>query len=466
MADAKKRVVVLGGGPGGYVAAIRAAQMGGRVTLVEKDAMGGTCLNRGCVPTKFLIHATDILWQANHAQEMGLSFGDATIDLARMMKRKEAIVDRLRSGVDYLMKKNRIEVVRGTGSLLGQGRVAVGGTQPKALDADRVIIATGSQPASIPVKGAGEKGVMNSNEVLSLTQYPASMTIIGGGVVGVEFAQILNRLGTRVTIVEMMPRILPGEDEEISSLLRDLMRKEGIEVYVNARVTAMRNGGPGKTSVLFGDGAGEKEVSSERVLVAVGRKPYVEGLGVEKLGMALTKEGRVAVDDHMETNVKGIYAIGDVLGRSMLAHVAMAEGICAAENAMGRARRMDYTVVPRCVYSSPEVAGVGLTEAEAKVRHGDGNVITGRFPFVGNSKGVITDETSGMVKIVAESRYRQVLGLQMIGPHATELIAEAGLAIRLEATMEEIASTIHAHPTLSEAIAEASLEGVGRGLHI
>lgn len=465
MAEGKTRVVVIGGGPGGYVAAIRAAQMGGRVTLVEKDAMGGTCLNRGCVPTKFLIHATGILWQASHAKALGLTFGDATIDLARMMKQKGAVVDRLKSGVEYLMSKNRIEIARGAGSLLGQGRVAVAGGEQKTIEADRIIIATGSEPASIPVKGADGKGVIDSDEALSMTQYPGSITIIGGGVIGVEFAQILNRLKTKVTIIEMMPRILPMEDEEIGGVLHDLMRKEGIAIHVGARVTGISSGGSGTMSVSFEGKEGKKEVVSERVLMAVGRKPYVKGLNVEKAGLSLTKEGRIAVNSHMETSVKGIYAIGDVLGGSMLAHVAMAEGICASENAMGASRKMDYAVVPRCVYSSPEVAGVGLTEAEARARHGDKNVKIGRFPLVGNSKGVITDETSGMVKIVAESRYNQVLGLQMVGPHATELIAEAGLAIRLEATMEEIASTIHAHPTLSEAIAEASLAGVGRGLH-
>ncbi len=457
------RVVIIGGGPGGYVAAIRAAQLGGRVTMIEKDAMGGTCLNRGCVPTKFLIHATNILWQARHAKAYGLGFEGISVDLAQMMKQKGAVVARLRSGVEYLMGKNKIEIVRGVGSIAGRGKVSVSGAQQKTIEADKIIIATGSEPSSIPVDGAYTKAVITSDDLLAATAYPKSILVIGGGVVGVEFAQVLSRLGVKVTIVEMMPRILPSEDAEISGVLQEALKKESIAMFMGARVNAIKTDGAGMTTVFFESDGGKKEASAEKVLMAVGRRPYLKDSGIDKIGILPEKGGRLVVNDCMETKVGGVYAIGDVLGGSMLAHVAMAEGICAAENALGMKKKMDYSVVPRCVYSSPEVAGVGLTEAEVKAKYG--SVKVGKFPLVGNSKGVITDETSGMVKMVADPKYKQVLGVQIAAPHATELIAEAGLAIRLEATMEEIATTIHAHPTLSEAMAEAGLNGEGKGLH-
>ena len=466
MTDSVQKIVIIGGGPGGYVAAIRAAQLGAKVTLIEKEALGGTCLNRGCVPTKFLIQAADMHWQARHAQRFGMVFEGLSIDFTAMMKEKAAVVRRLCNGVGYLMQKGKIDVVQGTGTILGPNKVRadVSGKPAVELTADTIIIATGSVPIIPPIDGAEGKGVITSDHALAMKTFPASITIIGGGVIGVEFAQIFNRLNTKTTIIEMMPGILPGEHPEISAGLEKQLRSEGIEIYTAAQVTGIVHRTQREQVVRFKTKERPKEAVSELVLMAVGRKPCLTGLGVEACGIRLDGKGCVAVDQHLETSIGGIYAIGDAIGGSMLAHTAMAEGICAVENVMGQERAMDYTVVPRCVYSSPEVAGVGLTEDQAKAEYG--SIKVGHFPFISNSKAVIGGDTEGMVKVIAEAEYDQVVGVSIVGPHATELIAQAGIAINLEATLDEVAETIVAHPTLSEAVAEAALNALGQGLHM
>ena len=463
MTDSRQRIAIIGGGPGGYVAAIRAAQLGAQVSLIEKDQLGGTCLNRGCVPTKYLIHATSIFRQAQLAHNFGIKISELSVDFPEMMKRKQAVIRQLQSGIEYLMDKNKIKVYQGTGTIFRPGKIRVTGETETLIEVDKIIIATGSEPASLPIEGASGKGVIFNSEGLELQLPPSSLIIIGGGVIGIEFAQIFQRLNTKVAIIEMMPNILPNEDIEITDVLAEELQAGGTGIYTGARVLNIGDTRGKKKTVTFETQNGSQELTAKIILMAVGRRPFIQDSGVTELGIASGKNGKIYVNNYLETNVPGIYAVGDVLGGSMLAHVAMAEGVCAAENAMGMTKEMNYNVIPRCVYASPEVAAVGLTEAEAKAKYS--NIKVGNFPLVGNSKAVIIGETTGMVKIIAEAKYNQLLGVSIIGPHATELIAEAALAIKLEVTLDELIATIHAHPTLSEAIMEAGLNGEGRGIH-
>ncbi len=458
-----KSIIIIGGGPGGYVAAIRAAQLGAQVTLIERDSLGGTCLNRGCIPTKALLQSADILAEIRNATAFGVSVEKVSLDFSAVSKRKEAVIKQLVSGVNSLMMKNNINVIKGIGTLIDPKTVEILGENSK-ISADNIIIATGSEASTVPIKGIDEPGVITSNEALTLEQLPKSIVIIGGGVIGLEFAQVMHRMGSKVTIVEMMPQVLPNEDTEIANMLADILRKDGIEIFTSAAVTGVKSAKPDEKVVSFTtkDGGGEQERSGEKVLLSVGRRPNTDDLGADKIGLALEK-GRIVVNERMETNIPGVYAIGDVVGGLMLAHVAMEEGKCAVENILGGECEMDYQVTPRCVYTSPEVAGVGLTEAEAKEECGD--IKIGRFPFMASGRALIMGETAGMVKIIADAHYGQILGVQILGPQATELIAEAALSMKMEATFDDIASTIHAHPTLSEAMMEAALAVDGRAIH-
>jgi len=361
------------------------------------------------------------------------------------------------------MRKNKIQVIKGVGTLIDSKTVGILGESEK-ISADSIIIATGSKPSTIPIKGIDEPGVITSDDALTMEQLPKSIIIIGGGVIGLEFAQILHRMGSKVTIVEMMPQILPTEDTGIANMFEDILKKEGIEIFTNATVTGIRNAEQQMKIVSFTtkEGNGEQERTAEKVLLSVGRRPNTDDLGVNNLGLASDKD-RLVVNERMETNVPGVYAIGDVIGGLMLAHVAMEEGKCAVENSLGADCKIDYRAVPRCVYTSPEVAGVGLTEAEAKDKYGD--IKVGQFPFMASGKALILNETAGMVKIIADAHYGQILGVHILGPQATELVAEAVLGIKIEATFDDIASTIHAHPTLSEAVMEAALNAGGKTIH-
>jgi dihydrolipoamide dehydrogenase len=361
------------------------------------------------------------------------------------------------------MRKNKINVVKGIGTLIDAKTVGILGESNK-ISADSIIIATGSKPATFPIKGIDEPGVITSDEALTMAQLPKSIVIIGGGVIGLEFAEILHKMGSKVTIVEMMPQILPTEDTEIANTLESILKKDGIEIFTNATVTSIRRAKPDEKVVSFTtkDSNGEQERIAEKVLLSVGRRPNTDDLGVEELGLT-TDKGRIVVNERMQTNIPGVYAIGDVIGGLMLAHVAMEEGKCAVENSLGADCKMDYRAAPRCVYTSPEVAGVGLTEAKAKEEYGD--IKVGRFPFKASGRALILNETAGMVKIIADTHYGQILGMHILGPQATELIAEAVLGIKMEATFDDIASTIHAHPTLSEAVMEAALNARGETIH-
>lgn len=463
MSEIKNRIVVIGGGPGGYVAAIRAAQLGAQVTLIEKDKLGGTCLNRGCIPTKSLLQSVGMLWQIKKADAFGISVKHPSLDFAAVCRRKQSVVKQMVDGVGFLMRNNNITVISGIGTINGQGKVRVVSEEQKMIEADKIIIATGSEPASVPIEGINEEGVINSDEALTMEQLPKSMVIIGGGVIGLEFAQIFHRMNVKVAIIEMMPQILPTEDAEIAQTLKGILKGEGIDIYTNAKVRSIGTNEQGDKVVSLSAKEGEKTLVGNKVLIAVGRAPYKKDLGLERLSVALDR-GRIIVNKRMETNIKDIYAVGDVVGGAMLAHTAMAEGSCAAQNAVGMGVEMDYRAVPRCVYTSPEVAAVGLTEKEAKEKYD--NVRVGKFPFGANGKALVLDETEGMVKFIVDAQYGQVLGVEIIGPHATEMIAEAVLGIQLEATFNDFASAIHAHPTLSETVMEAALGVMGKSLHI
>ena len=462
MPNNKRIIIIIGGGPGGYVAAIRAAQLGAQVVLIEKDTLGGTCLNRGCIPTKALLQSAEVFSLAKEAETFGVLVEKASLDFSSAMKWKEATVKRLVGGVTSLMRKNKVKVIKGTGTIIEPKTVKVLESKEE-IKGDSIIVATGSKPSKVPIKGIDEPGVMTSDDALVMDRLPQSVLAVGGGIVGLEFAQILGRMGAKVTVVEIMPQILPGEDAEIAQILAGALGEEGIEVCCGATITGIESTTSGGKKVLFTAADGGKEVRTvEKVLVAVGRRPNTDDLGIEKLGVTLDK-GRIVVNERMETNIPGVYAIGDVIGGLMLAHVAMEEGKCAAENAMGLDSGMDYQAVPRCVYTSPELAGAGLTEAKAKEEYQD--VRVGRFPFVASGRASTLNETKGMVKVVTDARYGQILGVHILGPQASELIAEAVLAIQWEATPEEIASCIHAHPTLSEAMMEAALNVDGKAIH-
>ncbi|MFN2385710.1 MAG: dihydrolipoyl dehydrogenase [Thermoanaerobaculia bacterium] len=460
-------VTIIGSGPGGYVAAVRAAQLGMSVLVVERETrLGGVCTLRGCIPTKALLHTADLLEAARHGADVGVAVREVRLELPAAMKHKEKVVRQSANGVAYLMKKNRVDVATGFGRLAGAGRVSVTGADgaEKTHATKNVIVATGSVPRSLPGIEIDHKTILSSDSILEVGEVPKSLLVLGSGAVGVEFASMFARYGSKTTIVEILPRIVPVEDEEISRELAASFKRQGIAVYVDTRVERVTPGEAG-AEVLARTSTGKTETfRAEKILLAVGRKPLSEGIGLEALGVK-TEKGYISVDGVMRTNVPGVYAIGDVVPTPWLAHVASAEGIVAVEHMAGKEPQpLNYDQVPGCTYCSPEVASIGLTEAKARERGHD--VSVGKFPFSANGKARILNETGGFVKIVAEKRYDEVLGVHIVGPHATELIAEAGAALRLESTAEELVRTIHAHPTLSEAVHEAAEAVGGHAIHI
>jgi dihydrolipoamide dehydrogenase len=460
-------VTIIGSGPGGYVAAVRAAQLGMSVLIVERESrLGGVCTLRGCIPTKALLHTADLLEEARHGAEVGVSVRDVRLDLPAAMKHKEKVVRQSANGVAYLMKKNRVDVATGFGRLAGAGAVTVAGPDgaETRYTTKNVLIATGSVPRALPGIEIDHKTVLSSDSILEVGEIPKSLLVLGSGAVGVEFASMFARYGSKTTIVELLPRIVPLEDEEISRELAASFKRQGIAVYVDSRVERVTpiDGG---VEVLARTSSEKTETfRAEKILLAVGRKPLSEGIGLEALGVA-TEKGYIQVDGLMRTNVAAVYAIGDVVPTPWLAHVASAEGIVAVEHMAGREPRpLNYDQIPGCTYCAPEVASIGLTEAKARERGYD--VAVGKFPFSANGKARILNDASGFVKIVAEKKYDEVLGVHIVGPRATELIAEAAAALRLEATSEELVRTIHAHPTLSEAVHEAAEAVGGHAIHI
>jgi dihydrolipoamide dehydrogenase len=457
----KAKLVVIGGGPGGYVAAIRAAQLGTGVVLVEKNLLGGTCLNWGCIPTKAMLACTEVLDAIREAEAYGISVGEPKPDLKAIVERKEKVSEQLRNGIAQLLKANKVELVKGFGRLAAPDRVVVETENGEVtIETEKVIIATGSEPARLPTFDFDQPAILTSTEGLALTEIPSSMIIVGSGVVGSEFATIFSSLGTKVTMVELMDRILPTEDERIATQMKRILNKRGIEILTGTTIEQVVEYRPDGVKVKLSSG---QELEAEKLLVSIGRALNSQGIGLEEVGIEKGQRGEILVNERMETNVPGVYAIGDVVGGILLAHVASFEGICAAENAMGLDSVMNYDVVPACIFTEPEIASVGLNPAKAEERGIE--VKVGRFMFGGLGKALAMGKGQGFVQLVVEASSDKVVGCQIMGPHASDLIHEVALAIRLGATARDIGSTIHAHPTLAEAIMEAAEAVHERAIH-
>ena len=465
-------VIVIGAGTGGYVAAIRAAQLGLKTAVVEKQkALGGTCLLWGCIPTKALLEHAHAFKIAQHAKDWGISLGSAavTIDMGQVQARKDRVVTGLTKGVEFLFKKNKIDWIKGTARLTGNGGVDVFEGDQRTLRARKeIIVATGSTPRGVPGIEIDRTRIITSDEAIGLREIPKTIVIMGSGAVGVEFASIFNRFGSDVTIVELLPRLVPVEDEAVSAELEKSFRKQGITSHTGARVTAAKAGADAvDVDVLLADGT-TKKIQTDYLLVATGRGPVTTGLNAEGVGLQIEK-GYIKVDSLFRTSVPGISAVGDVItlgtpGHPQLAHVSSAEGIITAERIAGQeSRPINYDHVPGCTYCDPEIGSVGLTEAEAKARGYD--VRIGTFPFGILGRAKMAQETDGFVKIVADRKYDELLGIHMIGPRSTELVAEATVALQMESTVEELIRTIHAHPTFAEAVGEAAHATHGAAIH-
>jgi len=457
---AKYDIVVIGSGPGGYVAALRASQLGKKTAVVERDALGGVCLNRGCIPTKALAHAAEICSLARRGADFGIETGDVAVNFAKVQAKKDAVVKKLTAGVGFLLKRAKVDVVAGTGRLAGRRTVAVklndGGEE--TLEAEKIIVATGSEPArpkGIPLDG---ERVITSDEALRLAELPSSLLILGGGYIGCEFASIFAQLGVRVTVVEMLERLLPNLDADVAAEIAKALKKRKVKVFTGTKMEGLEAGSGGVKATL----SNGSTVEADLALVCVGRRLLSDGLGLEAAGVKV-EDGAIAVDEHCETSAAGVYAIGDVTGKLLLAHVASAQGIVAAEHAAGLEARMDYRCVPAAVFSSPEVGTVGLTEAQAAA--GGRKVRSAKFPLQALGRAVAMGETAGFAKLVADEATGQVLGVHLVGPHASDVVAEGALAVALEATVRELAHGIHAHPTLPEAVMEAARAWLGQAIH-
>lgn len=488
MAGEQVDVVVIGAGPGGYPAAISAAKGGAKVVCIEFDSVGGTCLNWGCIPTKTMIGSVAALDTLTHAAEFGLKAESPGFDFGALMARKDKVVKTLVGGVEFLLKKNGVRAINGRGRLIDKNTVEVATADGKTerIATKNIIIATGSVPAKIPIPGLDGGGadsdvfidnsrikgrraagklaataVWTSNEAVSATALPKSLVVLGAGAVGVEFAYVYSGLGVKVTLIELMPSIVPNCDPEITAELSKLLEKRGIAIMTSSRVVSVDV--PGRKLKYTSEKSGDGEMSFDKLLVAVGRTPFTDGLGLEAVGVKVDKR-RIPVDEFMRTSVPNIYAIGDVTGgRFALAHVATREGEVAAENILGHETKMDYRAIPNCIYTEPEIAVTGLTEKEAQEAGYD--VQVGRFTFRNLGKAMAINENVGLVKIVSEKKYGEILGAHIVGPHASDLIHEVCVSIKLESTIDELMHTIHAHPSLSEAVMEAAQDVKGMSVH-
>ena len=455
MPDLTADVAVIGGGPAGYSAALRASKLGARVALIEQSELGGACLNRACIPTKTLLHSLALMRSVNNTARFGVSSSPATIDIDKLRERKNAVISMMTSGVEQAMIRSGIKIVQGKAHLLSPGDIEIIGDNDniQTLTAHKIIITTGSIPCGLNTPGANDPNVMYSNDILELRYIPQSIVMIGGGAVGVELAAILNDLGARVTILEIMPRILSSEDAEVTQILERVLKKDGIQIYTSAQIDHIETL-QGVKRVHFTCGDVENTLNAEAVCVAIGQKPFFDALGLEGCGVKTSSRG-IEVNDHMLTSVPGVFAAGDVTGKVMLAYVAMTEGRIAAENALGGDAAMDYSAIPRCVYTSLELASVGLTESEALSRGLKTRCL--RANMAANASAIILGERRGLVKIVADAESGKVLGVHIAGIGASNLIAEGALALKLNATVEDLSKTLHPHPSLSEAVWQASL---------
>ncbi len=454
-------LVVLGSGPGGYVAAIRAAQLGLKTAIVERDALGGVCLNWGCIPSKALLRNAEVLGLVRHADDFGISFDNLTYDFGVAVDRSRRVVKRLTTGIGALLRKNQVEHIEGTGVFKDSSTLQIegGGT----LSANNVIIATGARERTIPSLPVDRETVITSREALELRETPKRVVIVGGGATGAEFAYIYRTYGSDVTLVEMLPRLVPLEDEEISRQLERSFKKQGIRIMTGAGVQGIAVDG-GTASVTVASGDEESVIECDKVLIAVGVQGNIEDMGLDEIGVE-TERGFVRIDDRMATNVEGLYAIGDVTGKMLLAHVASAQGVTAAESIAGlNSPRLDYDLMPRAIYCRPQVASFGLTEAQARERGHE--IKIGKFPMVASGKALALGETEGMVKLVVDAEIGEVLGAHMIGSEVTELLGELGLTRLLEGTTAELGWAVHPHPTISEVVKEAALAAEGEAIHI
>ena len=459
-------LVVIGAGPGGYTAAIKAAQLGMKTAIVEKGKnLGGTCLNVGCIPSKALLSSSELFHEAQHGfKSHGIKGEGVTMDVAAMMKRKDGVVSKMARGIDYLMNKNGIEHVSGSGRIVNAGEVEVtGGEATRTLKTKRILIATGSSVSGLPFLEFDGETVLSSDHAIALGQAPESMIVIGGGAIGLELGSVWARLGTKVTVVEFLTRIAAIFDEDITQALQKLLQKQGLKFHLG---TGVESAEKTKTGIKLTAAKGDKslELEAEKVLVAVGRKPNTDGLGATEAGVELDERGRIRTDAEWQTNVPGIYAIGDVIAGPMLAHKAEQEAVAAVERMAGKAGRVNYDTIPWVIYTAPEVAAVGLTEAEAKEKGHE--VSVGAFPFQANGRAVAGAHADGLAKVIADKATDRVLGAQILSANASELIAEAVLLMEFDGSAEDLARTIHAHPTMSEGLREAAHMAMGEPLHI
>jgi len=456
-------VAIIGAGPGGYVAAIRGAQGGAKICLIEEAIVGGTCLNWGCIPTKTLVATAGLFTRLRSAEELGIRItGSVELDFAKVTARKDRVVRGLVKGVQTLLESNGVTTLAGHGTLAGKDRVRVRHTSGHIgeVEARSIILATGSRPIDLPGLEIDGEYVLNSDHAVTLRELPGSILVVGAGAIGCEFAFLFNGFGSDVTMVEVLSHAVPMMDEDISVLLEREIRKRKIKLHLNTKVASVKRG-PDKLAVALDNG---QTIHVDKLLVSVGRAPNVADLGLEVVGVELTERGTIRVNGRMETNVPGVYAIGDVVGGNMLAHEASAEGMVAVENALGGSRAMNYNLVPSAIFTDPEIASVGLTERAAREQGHE--VKVGKFPFRALGKAHVLGEVAGEVKLVADAETDQIIGAHIMGPHATDLIHEVALAIKMEATAEEVAGTIHAHPTLSEALMEAGHALLGGAIHL
>jgi len=467
MSEVSYDLVVIGGGPGGYVAAIRAAQLGMKVACVEKrGALGGTCLNVGCIPSKALLHSSELYEEALHGQKHGI-VGRISLDLKAMLARKDDVVVNLTKGVEGLFKKNKVDYVIGSGRIATPGQVGVTTAEGKSLllNTKRILIATGSETTPLPGITIDEKRIVSSTGALTLSEVPKKLVVIGAGVIGLELGSVWRRLGAEVTVVEFLDRITPTMDIEVSRQFQKMLGKQGIQFKLAMKVSGVK--ASNKEVVVTAEpvaGSKAEEFKADVALIAIGRRPFTQGLGLKEIGVATDEKGRVQVNVHFETNVKGIYAIGDVIAGPMLAHKAEEDGIAAVESMAGQAGHVNYNLVPSVVYTMPEVACVGKTEEQLKAEGTQYKV--GKFPFLANSRARTMGMTDGFVKILADAKTDEVYGVHIIGPQAGTMIAEAAIAMEFRASSEDIARTCHSHPDLNEAIKEAALAVAGRAIHI
>jgi dihydrolipoamide dehydrogenase len=461
-------LVVIGTGPGGYVCAVRAAQLGMKVAVVEKNAtLGGTCLNVGCMPSKALLHASEMFEEAEHSfAKMGISVSAPKLDLPSMMNFKQQGIDGNVKGVDFLMKKNKIDVLKGSGKILGAGKVEVSGDgKSEVVETKNIVIATGSDIARLKGIEIDEKRIVSSTGALSLDKVPSNLLIVGAGVIGLELGSVWHRLGAKVTVVEFLDRILPGMDGEIAKQFQRILEKQGFAFKLGAKVTGVDTSGKTLSAKVEPAAGGAAEtIEADVVLVCIGRVPYTEGLGLKEAGVALDNRGRVQIDPHFSTSVKGVYAIGDVVAGPMLAHKAEDEGVACAEIIAGQAGHVNYDVIPGVVYTTPEVSSVGKTEEELK--QAGVAYTSGKFPFTANGRSKVNQTTDGFVKILADAKTDRVLGVHIIGREAGEMIHEACVLMEFGGSAEDLARTCHAHPTRSEAIKEAALAVGKRAIHM